>query len=154
MLPAFHAITGCDTVSRLYGHSKITAFRVFKKNAGLLTWLGRGDLSVDAIKDAETSICNLYSSDDDFTSTDKLRCKLYLSGRCMLENLPPTSDVVELYIKRAHYQTGIWLLSLEQILISRHQSQMDGWNLKVAENGTDKERPCANMWYWITDMQM
>ena len=113
MLPAFHALTGCDTVSRLSGHSKKAAFKVFKKNTGLLTRLGHGDLSVEAIKDAETFICKLYSSDDNFTSTDELRCKLFVSGRCTLENLPPTSDAVELHIQRAHNQTAIWLLSLE-----------------------------------------
>ena len=44
-LLAFHAVTGCDTVSQFAGHSKVTACKVFKQNNQLLTTLGFGELT-------------------------------------------------------------------------------------------------------------
>ena len=42
-LPAFHVVTGCDTVSQFAGHGKVTAWKAFKQNSQLLTSLGCGD---------------------------------------------------------------------------------------------------------------
>ncbi len=38
-----------------------------------------------------------------------------MKGKCELDHLPPTSDAVELHIRRAHYQTAVWLLATETI---------------------------------------
>ena len=40
-LPAFHAITGCDTVSQLSSNGKKTARKVFQENTKLLDKLGK-----------------------------------------------------------------------------------------------------------------
>ena len=44
-IPAYHAITGCDTVSQLTGHGKKTTWKVFQKHAALLDNLGHEFLS-------------------------------------------------------------------------------------------------------------
>ena len=44
-LRAFHAVTGCDTVSQFAGHGKVTAWKAFKQNNQLLTSLGCGELT-------------------------------------------------------------------------------------------------------------
>ena len=36
VLPAFHAITGCDTVSQFTGHDNVTAWKAFESNSQLL----------------------------------------------------------------------------------------------------------------------
>ena len=110
-LPAFHAITGCDTVSQLSGHGKKTAWKVFQENAKLLDKLGRKSLTKPVVRNAEAFVCKLYSPATDTRSSDKLRCKLFLKGKCEPENLPPTSDAIELYIKRAHHQSSVWVQS-------------------------------------------
>ena len=44
-LPALHAVTGCDTVSRFAGHVSVTAWKAFKQNNQLLTGLGCSELT-------------------------------------------------------------------------------------------------------------
>ena len=42
VLPASHAITGCDTVRSFAGHGKLTAWKAFESNTEPLTGLGYG----------------------------------------------------------------------------------------------------------------
>ena len=35
-LPAFHAVTGCDTVSQFAGQGKVVAWKAFENNSQLL----------------------------------------------------------------------------------------------------------------------
>ena len=44
-LSAFHAVTGCDTVSQFAGHDKVTACKAFKQISQLLTSLGFSELT-------------------------------------------------------------------------------------------------------------
>ena len=44
-LLAFHAVTGCNTVSQFAGHGKMTARKALKKNNELLTSLGCAELT-------------------------------------------------------------------------------------------------------------
>ena len=45
VVPAFHAVTGCDTVRQFAGHGKVIAWKkAFKQNSQLLTSLGFGEL--------------------------------------------------------------------------------------------------------------
>ncbi|KAG1656012.1 hypothetical protein GQR58_024202 [Nymphon striatum] len=72
----FHAITGCDTVSYLFGHSKKAAWEVFLTDNTLLSCLGIGELTPRVLKDAETFICKVYSVHR-ITSCDKARVTLF-----------------------------------------------------------------------------
>ena len=54
VLPAFHALTGCDTVSQFAGHGKVTAWKVFENNSQLLASLGCGQLTHDTLDSVES----------------------------------------------------------------------------------------------------
>ncbi|KAG1664222.1 hypothetical protein GQR58_019901 [Nymphon striatum] len=101
----FHAITGCDTVSYLFSHSKKAAWEVFLTDNTLLSCLGIGELTPRVLKDAETFICKVYSVHR-ITSCDKTRVRLFCKCKSQ-ESLPPTSDAVTYHIQRAHYQSMI-----------------------------------------------
>jgi hypothetical protein len=106
-LLAFHAITGCDSVSQLSGHSKKTAWKVFQKQHHLLNGLGRGELTPVTASAAETFICRIYGVTD-VDTCDKARVKLFSKCLCQ-ELLPPTTDAVQLHIQRANYETMVWI---------------------------------------------
>ncbi|KAG1677172.1 putative protein in type-1 retrotransposable element R1DM [Nymphon striatum] len=108
----FHAITGCDTVSYLFGHSKKAAWEVFLTDNTLLSCLGIGALTPRVLKDAETFICKVYSVHR-ITSCDKARVTLFCKCKSQ-ESLPPTSDSVTYHIQRAHYQSMIWRQATSQ----------------------------------------
>ena len=42
VLPASHAVTGCDTASPFAGHGKVTAWKAFENSSQPLTGLGYG----------------------------------------------------------------------------------------------------------------
>jgi len=103
---AFHAITGCDTVSYLKGHSKKTSWDVFLENHMLLQDIGKSeDLSEEGASMAEAFLCRIYKVPYD--SCDKGRVHLFCKCKPP-EALPPTSDAVRLHIQRANYQTFLW----------------------------------------------
>ena len=56
---AFHAITGCDNVSFIAGHSKKSAWKVFGTHYELLCDLGKAELTSEVIQSAEKFICLL-----------------------------------------------------------------------------------------------
>lgn len=89
-MPAFHAITGCDTVSYLSGHSKKSAWDVFIEHHHLLKDLGKSPtVSKEVAEDAEKFICHIYKSSSE--NYDKARVKL--STKCHApESMPPSSD--------------------------------------------------------------
>ena len=105
-LPAFHAITGCDTVSYLSGHSKKSAWGVFIEHHHLLKDLGKSPtLSKAVTEDAEKFICHIYKSSSQ--NCDKARVKLFTKCHAP-ESMPPSSDAAQLHIQRANYQSLVW----------------------------------------------
>ena len=104
---AFHAITGCDSVSQFSGHSKKTAWRVFQQHHDNLSHLGKGYFTEDISKSAEKFICQLYGVPEADTC-DEARVKLFCIGRPQ-EALPPTSDAARFHIMRSHYQASVWI---------------------------------------------
>lgn len=105
-LLAFHAITGCDSVSHIARHGKRSAFKVFEVHHKLLKQLGKGELSANTIQAAEKFLCRLYKLPN-VESCDKARVMLFCKGH-LQEALPPTSDAAHFHIKRSHYQTMVW----------------------------------------------
>lgn len=105
-IPAFHAITGCDTVSFLLGHSKKTSWDVFLGHHKLLEPLGKSEaLSEEGARMSEAFICRIFKVPYD--SCDKGRVHLFCKCKPP-EALPPTSDAVQFHIQRANYQTFLW----------------------------------------------
>ena len=104
---AFYAIIGCDSVSFIAGHSKKSAWKVFGTHYELLCDLGKAELTSEVIQSAEKFICLLYNLND-IDKCDKAPVVMFCKGRSQ-ENLPPTSDAALLDIKRANYQSMVWV---------------------------------------------
>ncbi|KAK5642536.1 hypothetical protein RI129_008703 [Pyrocoelia pectoralis] len=126
-LPAFHALTGCDTTSQFSGLGKKTCWRVFLTNYKLLEQFGfERDLSEDVLKDIVKFVIRLYTTCDDIGCINSLRG--ILASSKSINKLPPTLDSLRQHCLRAHYQTKIWLNSnvprLERILPDLESS---GW---------------------------
>ena len=106
LILAFHAITGCDSVSFIAGHSKKSAWKVFGTHYESLCDLGKAELTSEVIQSAEKFIC-LYNLND-IDKCNKARVVMFCKGRSQ-ESLPPTSDAALLHVKRAHYQFMVWV---------------------------------------------
>ena len=63
LLP-FHALTGCDTTSHFFGHTKKSAWTVFLKHHDLLMELGVGPLNDSHLKHADSFVCKMYGVDN------------------------------------------------------------------------------------------
>ena len=103
---AYQAITGCDTVSYLQGHSKKTSWNVFLHHHKLLRNFGKTEiLPVDDAKMAEAFICRIYQVPYD--CCDKGRVHLFCKCKPP-EAWPPTTDAAQLHIQGANYRTLMW----------------------------------------------
>ena len=105
-IPAFHALTGSDTTSYIAGYSKKSAWKTFQAHYHLLENLGKGELTVEMLQNAEQFICKLCNLNN-VSTTDEARVMLFNKSRSP-ESLSPTSDALHFHIKRAHYQASIW----------------------------------------------
>ena len=110
-LPAYHSITGCDTVSQFSGHGKRTTWETFNKHAELLDHLGVDSLSTQTVKKVEEFVCRIYAPNSMSNSINGIRYKLFQKGKADPRSLPPTEESLRQHIKRAHYQARIWRLA-------------------------------------------
>ena len=125
---AFHAITGCDNVSQLSGHSKKTALRVFQHHHSNLSHLGKGHITEDITKSAEKFICQLYGVPKPDTC-EEAPVKLFCIGRAQ-EALLPTSDATRFHILRSHYQASVWIHAHVPSVVLPTVTDM-GWDRKT-----------------------
>ena len=105
-LPAFHALTGCDTVSYFTGHSKKTEWDTFLKHSSLLLELGKSPKPSEQVsRDAEKFICHVYKTPAE--NCDEARINLF--SKChATESLPPSNDAAKYHIERANFQSFVW----------------------------------------------
>ena len=108
---AYHALTGCDTVSQPSGHGKKRTWQVFQQHCSLLNTLGHGKLTVLTARDAEVFFCRIYSPNTDETSINDVCYRMFQKGTKDQEKLPPTQKCLEQHIHHAHYQTQVWRLA-------------------------------------------
>ena len=98
-LPAFHALTGCDSTSALSRVGKKKAWKNIvnsKVHQQHLVCVGQSpDVHSVTARKAEAFICSLYN----------------VSNRIQIQ-LPPTSDSLLQHIKRANYQAYVWRKAL------------------------------------------
>ena len=115
-LPAYHTLTGCDTVSQFCGLGKKTTWKQYKVHACLLDSLGIGTLTNTTVEKVEKFVCCLYSPVTADTKIDDIRYKLFQTGTKEPEKLPPTQPSLLQHIKRAHHHAlfGILQHSLSQ----------------------------------------
>ena len=113
-LLSLHAITGCDTISKLYGIGKTSALAILKRGNFPPPL---GELSVphdDLVKKGTSFIGVCYGNPSSLTSMSDHRFRKWKSmtkGNCKsfkLETLPPTTAAFMLHIRRAHYQAAVW----------------------------------------------
>jgi hypothetical protein len=103
---AFHAMTGCDTVSQFAGKGKKTAWKVFTKEPETLSKLGSMELTPTVRSGAEKFACRLYIKDCD--SINEARQHIFVQGKKSLDALPSTKDALDKHISRANYQALVW----------------------------------------------
>lgn len=106
-LLAFHAITGCDSTSFTFDHSKKKCFDVLLRNCNLLYGIGEGDMTIAKHGNIERFFCKMYNLPDQITTVNEGRHHLF-AKTIRPECLPPTSDALRFHAKRCHYQTMIW----------------------------------------------
>lgn len=121
VLPLFHALTGCDTVSCFYGKGKKTAWSAWNSYPALThamlgiindtdSYTSQSTLSI-----LERFIIIMYDRTSECCDLDSARKQLFLKKCKSLETLPPTSNAFIQHIRRAILQAVIcWSHSLEK----------------------------------------
>ena len=114
-LPAVHALTGCDTVSYLFGIGKTTALKALMggHHLSLLGQLGAAEASL--ISETTTFIAACYGSKVEGDMTTH-RYQLWKSkmgntkttSAPKLKSLPPSHNAFVQHVHRAQYQAIIW----------------------------------------------
>jgi len=88
---AFHAITGCDSISQFREKSKKMAWKIFCEVPHLLAELGGTHSPIaQTFSAAEEFVCKLYNLSGFTNDSQSLRCAQFKKGSGMLENLPLT----------------------------------------------------------------
>ena len=140
-LIAFHAFTGCDTVSAFAGRGKTGPLKQLKKD----------EVPIDAFVQLGTSwnvdqsltsklqefTCRMYAASSKTCKVNILRHEMFLSKRGEVDSstLPPCEDSLKQHIQRANYQAGVWrgaLLPMPNI----PEPDGHGW-IKRADGGLD-----------------
>ena len=115
---AAHALSGCDTVSALYGIGKPTVINALRKGNISLPSIGELSLPVgEVIKEGIALFLQCYGHANIPTMTDaRIRTwkKRVAANNTAprLESLPPTDATLSENIKRGHLQVAIWLSAL------------------------------------------
>ena len=114
VLPVFHALTGCDTVSFFSGRGKKTAWdvwNVFPKLTPVLKLLLMlpeeiDDTCMDVI---ERFVTLLYDRTSSRSKVNEVRQELFSRKARSLDNIPPTQASLLQHVKRAVFQGGfVW----------------------------------------------
>ena len=117
ILPAAHALTGCDTTSSLFGIGKKSVFKLLKSSSAELVGLSQlGNSDIDtSICVARKLVSKLYDPKGKYKSShhdlNKLRVRLATSKDCSLVRLPPSEASFKQHVLRASIQTKIWMTS-------------------------------------------
>ena len=132
VLPLFHAITGCDTVSSFAGRGKKTAFDTWSSfpqlTSALLDLTAKPSLvnSPTILPIVERYVVLLYDRTSDVEALDICRKQLY-ARKLSMDAIPPTKDAFIQHLKRAVSQS-VYI-----------------WNQATL---ADPEIPIASEWGW------
>lgn len=118
LLPA-HALSGCDTVSYLFGIGKTTVIKVLKSKR-TLTKLGVTEELMSNIAYEATKFiaaCYGFPNEEDMTSLRYVVWSNKMSNNKLnsaphLKVLPPTTEAFEMHVNRSHLQAAIWRCAL------------------------------------------
>ena len=113
-LLSMHGISGCDTVSKIYGIGKLNALSAIKKGH-FPPPLGDPNVShEDLQKDGASFIGAYYGTTSTHATMSEHRFQKWKNttkgkGKTFkLETLPPTTEGFSMHIRRAHGQVGVW----------------------------------------------
>ena len=115
ILPAVHALTGCDSVSSLSGIGKKKMIKIIQDKGAMsyedLQYVGVRNLqSVE--KASERFVCDLYGAKGNREyDINKLRAIHAKLKSASLARLPPCRETLKQHVLRADWQTRIWLCS-------------------------------------------
>lgn len=120
ILPA-HVLSGCDSVSALWGIGKGTVFNVLKSGKKHLNTLGittENDDSVILQSVAFIASCYGHQNESNMTALRYLvwigkMANHRLNSAPELRVLPPTSEAFKQHVFRAHFQAAIWRSALQ-----------------------------------------
>ena len=109
VLPIFHALTGCDTVSFFQGKGKKTAWEVwcsFSPLTDALVQLSKCPkvISESSLKVIERFVVLLYDRTSSLNSVNDARLHLFTKKGRSLEGLPPTHEALLQHIRRTVFQ--------------------------------------------------
>ena len=110
-LPALHALTGCDTTSKI-SFKLATLNTVCKpENSSLILNFKSPQLTESAIQMAETFLVKCLKPSTDMQTFDDLRIAAFDSNalKMDLERTACTSTNVRKHIQRAYYQQQLWV---------------------------------------------
>ena len=102
ILPAAHALTGCDTTSKISTKNNLIKHVMNGKHNSYIESFGKKELDNDMIAAAEFFLVRLFSDVEDVKTFNELRYSVYHknSANLDLEKLPCTSIAIELHIRR------------------------------------------------------
>lgn len=111
-LPAFHALTGCDTVSAFYGKGKKSAWSAWQSLPDVtlpLQLLSSFNPTLEMIERHtpvfHQFVIQLYGVvDEDITTVDAARLHLFFHKGRDFDHMPPSSDALHQHILRTAYQ--------------------------------------------------
>lgn len=111
-LPAFHALTGCDTTSAFFGKGKKTAWSVWQSMPEItlpLQLLSSPLPTIEMIRThtpvLERFVTKLYGiSDENITTVDAARLYLLFHKGRHFDHMPPSSDALHQHLLRVSYQ--------------------------------------------------
>lgn len=116
-LPFLHALTGCDTTSRIFGISKASAIKTFKNNVSFRcnsSLFVHATDKTDIVKTGEAVILALFGALPE-EGLNSLRYRLFssktVSSTCSIQvqTLPPTSSAAALHCLRVYHQVQTWM---------------------------------------------
>ena len=109
VLPAIHALTGCDTTSK-FGTKSKAVIEGMKNGYNLLYTFGRDEINDQMIADAEKFLLS-FITNHKVDTFDELQYIVYHEKHLQfdIERFPPTSASVRQHILRAYIQCYIWL---------------------------------------------
>ena len=118
-LPAFHALTGCDSTSALQGIRKTTALKILLKDNQFQyqpSHFGVGPaVGNESLVSSEAFFCSLYNCGGRLTKADEVRYLLFCQKKKESDELSLTSESLSHLIKRANFQTHIWNKALVEM---------------------------------------
>ena len=117
-LPGLHALTGCDSVSGMYGKGKVRAAKLVYKSEDFQKTMEEVGTSValtdDLFERLQIFICHLYGQKT-LKKVNEARYNMFRLGTHSEQLLPPTEDSLKKHLMRANYQAAVWRRSLEPI---------------------------------------